>query len=60
MVPGTVPGMTILKLCKNLYGLKDVGCTWHEHLHNGLLKHGFKRSLVDLCLFTKGSILIIM
>lgn len=31
-VPGISPGQSILKLCKNLYGLKDAGCTWHEYL----------------------------
>jgi len=40
-VPGAVPGMTILKLRKNLYGLKDAGQTWHEYLRDGLLKRGF-------------------
>lgn len=30
--PGATPGMTILKICKNLYSLKDAGRTWHEYL----------------------------
>jgi hypothetical protein len=43
----------LLKLRKNLYGLKDAGLTWFEHARDGLLKRGFKQSNVDPCLFTK-------
>ena len=34
-------GETVLKLLKNLYGLKDAGLTWYEHLTKGLNDMGF-------------------
>ena len=37
-IPGTDSRKHLLKLRKNLYGLKDAGLTWHEHLLKGLLK----------------------
>jgi hypothetical protein len=41
----------VLKLIKNLYGLKDAGRTWFEHLKQGLETMGFKASEVDPCIF---------
>lgn len=41
---GVSPGRSILKLRKNLYGLKDAGLSCHEYLRDGLLKCGFKQS----------------
>jgi hypothetical protein len=49
-----------LKLRKNLDGLKDAGLTWHDHLKAGLLRRGFLQSQVDPCLFTKGSIVLVL
>ena len=40
-----------LKLLQNLYGLKDAGATWFEHVRKGLLDREFVQSLVDPCLF---------
>ena len=37
----------VLKLLKNLYGLKDAGRTWWEHLSDGMWKRGFEPSAVD-------------
>jgi len=48
------------KLQKNLYGLKNAGWTWYEHIRDGLIRHGFKNSLVDPCLFTKRKVLLIL
>ena len=45
-----------LKLIQNVYGLKDAGATWFQHLREGLLKRKFKQSLVDPCLFYKGEL----
>ena len=60
VIPRASQGRSILKLRKNLYGLKDAGRTWHEYLRDGLLRRGFKQSQVDPCLFTKGNVLIVM
>ena len=35
------PNKHLLKLQKNLYGLKDGQVTWHEHIKAGLLSQGF-------------------
>jgi hypothetical protein len=41
----------VLKLLKNLYGQKQVGRVWNQHLVAGLCKIGFQRSDVDECVF---------
>ena len=48
-----------MKLLQNLYGLKDAGATWFNHLKKGLLHHGFKQSQVDPCLFYKKDLILI-
>jgi hypothetical protein len=49
-----------LKLRKNLYGLKDAGLTWYEHIVKGLKDVGFKQSEVDPCLFTRKRTILTM
>jgi len=44
----------VVKLIKNVYGLKDASKTWIDHLTKGLLEYGFTQSQVDPCLFMKG------
>ena len=58
--PGFDTNRHLLKLKKNLYGLKDAGLTWHEHIKKGLVDRGFKPSSVDPCLFTKGKVILIL
>lgn len=48
------------KLMKNLYGLKDAGRTWFEHLKAGLIKWGWRTSEIDSCLFTKDGIILVV
>ena len=50
----------VYKLVKNLYGLKDAGRTWNDHLTSGLLKRGWKQSSLDNCLFTKKGLIFIL
>lgn len=50
----------VVKLIQNVYGLTDARYTWHKHVKQGLLSHGFKQSCVDLCLFYKRQVLSIM
>ena len=54
------PHKHLLKLQKNLYGLKDGQVTWHEHIKAGLLAQGFRQSKVDPCLFIKGTIVLVL
>ena len=53
-------GKLVLRLMKNLYGLKDAGKTWFEHLTDGLTGMGFMSTSSDPCIFIKGSNIIIL
>jgi Reverse transcriptase (RNA-dependent DNA polymerase). len=48
----------VLELKKNLYGLKQAGKTWFEHLSSGLEKIGFTQSDVDQCIFCRGNSIV--
>ena len=50
----------VLKLKKNLYGLKQAAYNWHELLKSGLLKLGFKQSQIEPCLFMKENIVCVL
>jgi hypothetical protein len=43
----------VLKLLRNVYGQKQAGRVWNQHLVNGLLEIGFTQSLTDECVFYK-------
>ena len=47
----------VLKLKKNLYGLKQASYNWSELLKAGLLQLGFKQSEVDPCLYFKQDVI---
>ena len=51
---------TVLKLKKNLYGLKDAGRTWWEHLSIGLNELGFHSTETDQCVFIKDDVIILI
>ena len=53
-------GDAALKLLKTLYGLKDAGLTWFEHLSNGLNDTGVVSTDSDPCVFVKGTYIIIL
>jgi hypothetical protein len=53
-------GDVVLRLAKNLYGLKDAGLTWFEHLTKGLDEMGFIATNSDPCIFINGSDMIIL
>ena len=59
-IQGVNPNKHLLKLQKNLYGLKDGQVTWHEHIKTGLLSRGFRQSKVDPCLFIKGTVFLVL
>ena len=50
----------ILKLCKNLYGLKQARHNWFQKLCQGLLDCGFMQSKIDPCLFWCNGIFLVM
>jgi hypothetical protein len=50
----------VLKLKKNLYGLRQAGYNWHEKLKQGLLHHGFRQSVVDPCLFLRHDCILVV
>ena len=49
----------VLKLKKNLYGLKDAGITWWKVISKGLLDLGFEQIDADQCEFRKENIIIL-
>jgi hypothetical protein len=53
-------GPHLLKLIKNLYGLKDAGRTWYQHIDKGLQERGFEPSKIDPCVYFKGQIILII
>eukprot|EP00957_Ditylum_brightwellii_P035403 2684580-Ditylum_brightwellii.AAC.1 len=50
----------VIKLRKNLYGLKDTGRTWWENLSEGLEKIGFKQCNADQCVWIKDGIVVVV
>ena len=50
----------VLKLIKNIYGLKEAGRVWNQHLDKCLMELGYRKSKIDPCLYyQKGLIMII-
>jgi len=43
----------VLKLKKSLYGLKQASRNWNSTIDNYLKSNGFKRSMVDNCLYSR-------
>ncbi|MGZ8880111.1 MAG: reverse transcriptase domain-containing protein, partial [Halobacteriota archaeon] len=53
-------GDWVLKLDKNLYGLKQAGLNWFETLKDALESRGFRQSATDPCCFLKGDMVILV
>jgi len=49
-----------LKLLKNLYGQKQAGRVWNQHLMKKLKELGFQQSKIDECLLYRGSIALLI
>jgi len=45
----------VLKLLKNIYGLKQVGRVWNKHLHKRRNDLGYQQSKVDPCLYYRSA-----
>ena len=50
-LPGHEKGQYVLQLVKTLYGQKQAGRVWHEHLKLRLKEMNFKQSSIDECVF---------
>ena len=49
----------VLKLKKNLYGLKQASFNWFDKLKTGLMDRGFKASQIDPCLYYKKGMIVL-
>jgi len=49
-----------LKLKKNLYGQKQAGRVWNQYMHDGLLARGFIQSGVDMCVYYRGNVALLI
>ena len=60
-LPGYVDCFTkVYRLLKNLYGLKDSGHTWNDHIKAGLLIRYWKQSHIDEYIYIKQGLLLIL
>ena len=50
----------VLKLNKNLYGMKQAGRAWNKYLVERLLRVGFRQSEYDECLFYRGNVMYVL
>jgi hypothetical protein len=50
----------VLKLLKNLYGQKQAGRVWNQHLVKGLLSIGFQQSEIDECVFYRSQTIFVV
>jgi len=50
----------VLKIVANLYGQKQAGRVWNQYLVDKLRSLGFEQSLVDECVFYRGSTIFIV
>ena len=51
----------VLKLNKNLYGLKQASYNWYEKLKTGLMDRGFKPSQIDPpCLYLRKGMIVLL
>jgi hypothetical protein len=53
-------GEYVLKLRRNLFGQRQAGRVWNQHLVQRLLKVGFVPSQIDECLFYKGTSVFVL
>jgi hypothetical protein len=59
--PGVHRSTHYLKLKKNIYGSRQVGRVWNQHLANGLVENlKFKQSTVDECVFYQGTTILLI
>ena len=49
----------VLKLNKNLHGLKQGSFNWYEKLKTSLVNHNFKPSYINPCLYIGNGMIVI-
>ena len=54
------PDDYILKIKRNIYGKKDSGRVWFQHLKKRLERVGFVQSQIDECMFFKGKMVYVL
>jgi len=59
LAEGLDPADYCLRLKQNLYGNKEGGRTWFEHMKKGLLTIGFQQSAIDPCVFYRANTLFL-
>lgn len=52
--------MYVLKLKKNLYGLKQASYNWYGKLRDGLMDRGFRPTKIDQCLYMKKGMIVLV
>jgi hypothetical protein len=50
----------VLKILKNIYGLRQASNVWFDKLRDALLRRGFKQSAIDPCLFYRKDCIFIV
>jgi Reverse transcriptase (RNA-dependent DNA polymerase) len=50
----------VLRILRNLYGQKQAGRVWNQHLHRKLLELGWVQSIADDCVYYKGNVLFVV
>ena len=50
----------VLKLKKNLYGLKQASANWYEMIKGGLERRKFSPSIIDPCVFYKEGMIVLL
>ena len=50
----------VLLLKRNLYGQEQAGRVWNTYMHDGLITRGFLQSSVDMCVYYRGSVVLMI
>jgi len=50
----------VLKLIKNIYGLRQEGGVWNQHLHKGLTDLGYRQSKFDPCIYYRRGLIMVI
>ena len=53
-------GNEVWRLNKAVYGLADAGVAWYECISSKMISQGWKRSMMDPCIFTKGLMIAVL